>query len=347
MTFDEIRLIGWMVPFVLVIGGFLVGIIFEKVVLGQLKKISARTPWESDEIVVAALQRMVMLWFGFAGIYAALASITIPPPWSTVIRKVLLVLVIVSVTVVVSRVAVGFVKLYSKKAEEVLPSTSIFTALTKVVVFSVGILVILQSLDVPITPILTALGVGGLGAAVALKDQLANLFAGFQVLLSHQVKPGDYVKLSSGEEGYVVDITWRTTTVRALQNNLIVVPNSTLVSSIVTNFSLPEKELSLVVPVGVSSANDLQKVERVTLEAAREVMQQVPGAVAEFEPLIRYQAMTDSGITLHVVLRAREFSDQALLRHEFIKRLHEKFRQESIEMPPPVRTVHVREKTPV
>ena len=111
-----------------------------------------------------------------------------------------------------------------------------------------------------------------------------------------------------------------------------------------TNYSLPEKELSLVVPVGVSFANDLQKVERVTLEVAREVVQQVPGAVLEFEPLLRYQTLADSGITIHVTLRAKEFSDQALVRHEFIKRLHEKYSQEGIEIPLAIRAVHVREK---
>ena len=84
-----------------------------------------------------------------------------------------------------------------------------------------GFLVVLQTLGVSIAPLLTALGVGGLAVALALQDTLANLFAGIHILASKTVQPGDYIRLSSGEEGYVVDINWRQTTVRQLSNNLV------------------------------------------------------------------------------------------------------------------------------
>ena len=76
-------------------------------------------------------------------------------------------------------------------------------------------MIILNQLHVSIAPILTALGVGGLAVALALQDTLSNLFAGFYVAVAGQVRLGDYiVKLDTGEEGYVTDISWRTTTIR-------------------------------------------------------------------------------------------------------------------------------------
>jgi small-conductance mechanosensitive channel len=97
--------------------------------------------------------------------------------------------------------------------------------------------------------------------------------------------------------------------------------------------------LSVLIPVGVGYRSDLEKVERVTAEVARDVMQTVPGGIPEFEPFIRYHTFGDSGVELNVILRAREFTDQYLIKHEFIKRLHARYRQESIEFPFPQRVV--------
>ncbi len=125
---------------------------------------------------------------------------------------------------------------------------------------------------------LTALGVGGLAVALALQDTLANLFAGIHILASKTVQPGDYIRLSSGEEGYVEDINWRQTTVRALSNNLVVIPNGQLAKTNMTNFMRPEQQLTILVQVGVAYDSDLEHVERVTTEVVAEVMTEITGA---------------------------------------------------------------------
>ena len=115
-----------------------------------------------------------------------------------------------------------------------------------------GSLILLRHFNVSITPILTALGVGGLAVALALQDTLSNLFGGFYVAVAGQVRLGDYIKLNTGEEGYVTDIGWRCTTFRAPANNMIIVPNAKLAQAIVTNYNLPEKRMAanFVVTVG-------------------------------------------------------------------------------------------------
>ena len=94
------------------------------------------------------------------------------------------------------------------------------------IVAILGLLVVLNGLGLSITPMLTALGVGGLAVALALQEPLANFFAGVFLTLAGQIRSGDYVKLDSGQEGYVVDFSWRSTRLRMLANNLVVVPNS-------------------------------------------------------------------------------------------------------------------------
>ncbi len=111
---------------------------------------------------------------------------------------------------------------------------------------------------------------------------------------------GDYVKLDSGEEGYVVDINWRTTKIRMLTNNVVLVPNEKLTKAIITNYYLPDKEFAVLVNLGVHYNSDLKKVEKITPDVAKEVMEKVPGGVPEFEPFIRYHTFGDSSINFTV-----------------------------------------------
>lgn len=331
-------------PSGLIVGAFLIGLFLEKILLKKLRALSQHTKWEEAGIIVAALKGIFTVAFGIIGIYAALPLVTLNPRLLVVIQKGLLILVILAITIILARIAVGFVNYYSKKAKGTLPSTSIFTNLTKIVIFTLGFLIILQSLGISITPLLTALGIGGLAVALALQETLSSLFAGIHILASGQIKPGDYIRLESGEEGYVTDITWRNTTIRALPNNMVIIPNSKLASAIITNYYLPDKEMGLLVPVGISYTSDLEKVEKVTVEVAKEVMKSVSGGVPTFEPFIRYQAFADSSINFVVILRAKEFVDQYILKHEFIKKLHRRFQVEGIEIPFPIRTVFLKKE---
>jgi len=331
-------------PLTFVLGGVVVGFIVERMIVSGLRKIAAKTKWKGDEIIADALQRATTLWFVLAGVYFATYSIPLNPIFLELIRKALLVIAIVSVTWTSAKIAASFVGLYAEKTEGVLPSTSIFANVTKLLVIVVGILIMLQSLGIAITPLLTALGVGGLAVALALQETLSNLISGFHIIASRQIRPGDYIQLDTGEEGYVADITWRNTTIKALPNNMVVVPNSKLASAIVRNFSLPEQEMAVLVQVGVGYGSDLEKVEKVTINVAQEVMQEVQGGVSAFEPLVRYHTFADSSIDFTVVMRAQEFRDQYVLKHEFIKRLYQRYQEKGIEIPYPVRTVHLKEE---
>lgn len=332
-----------LIPLSFAAGGFLLGIIIEKVILAGVARMARRTKWQGDEVIIGSFKNVVAFWGFLAGVYGAAATISLTPNVQVVVDKTLLVLAILSATAVIMRMAGGFINLYASKAEGILPATTLIVNITRLLVFVVGILVILQSLGISITPILTALGVGGLAVALALQDTLSNLFSGVHVIASKQVKPGDYVRLETGEEGYVQDINWRNTTIRMLPNNMVIVPNAKLASAVIINYHLPEQEMSVLVQVGVDYGSDLERVERVTVEVAREVMRQVPGGIPDYEPFIRYHTFADFSINFTVILRVKEFSDQYLVKHEFVKRLQKRYADEGIVIPFPIRTVYLTE----
>lgn len=344
MMTESLKITQLILPLAFLIGGFVAGLIFEKIILTKLKKMAEKTKWEGDEILIAALRGKTIFWFVIAGIYGAILNMPLSPNIFNTLKKILLIIVVASMTLVLAKIAVGFVDSYTRRVKGVSPLTSIFTNLTNIVVFVVGMLIILQTLGIAITPMLTALGVGGLAVALALQDTLSNLFSGLHIIASRQVRPGDYVELDSGERGYVTDIAWRNTTIRALPNNMIIVPNSKMASAIITNYCQPEKEMSVLIQVGVSYDSDLEQVERITIEVAKEVMREIEGGISEFEPFIRYHTFGDSSIDFTVILRTREFVNQYIIKHEFIKRLHERYKKEGIEIPFPIRTVYMQEE---
>ncbi|MBE9547123.1 MAG: mechanosensitive ion channel family protein [Proteobacteria bacterium] len=341
---ESLKITQLILPLAFLIGGFVAGLIFEKIILTKLKKMAEKTKWEGDEILIAALRGKTIFWFVIAGIYGAILNMPLSPNIFNTLKKILLIIVVASMTLVLAKIAVGFVDSYTRRVKGVSPLTSIFTNLTNIVVFVVGMLIILQTLGIAITPMLTALGVGGLAVALALQDTLSNLFSGLHIIASRQVRPGDYVELDSGERGYVTDIAWRNTTIRALPNNMIIVPNSKMASAIITNYCQPEKEMSVLIQVGVSYDSDLEQVERITIEVAKEVMREIEGGISEFEPFIRYHTFDDFSINFTVILRTREFINQYIIKHEFIKKLHERYKKEDIDIPFPIRTVYMQEE---
>jgi small-conductance mechanosensitive channel len=200
---------------------------------------------------------------------------------------------------------------------------------------------LLISYGFPISPVLTVIAGSSLGLTLALREPLANFFAGVQIIVSNRVRPGDYIRLASGEEGFVTDIRWSDTYLRQLANNIIIIPNAQMISQIVTNFSRPEPELAVLVDSMVGPDADLHRIETIVLDVAREVLAATTGAINTFEPLIRFNGIDASGIRFTVVLRAQSFTDQFLLRHEMIKRLHTRFQAEGIA--PPTQRVRLDE----
>ncbi|MFI5674297.1 mechanosensitive ion channel family protein [Streptomyces cellulosae] len=329
-----------------VIAGLLAAFLL-RMLLRWLGKHADRTRWGGDDVIVDAL-RTVVPWLAITGGAAsAAAALPLTSAVQRTVNQVLTVLLIFVVTVAAARVIAGLVRTVTQSRSGVAGSATIFVNITRVLVLAIGFLVVLQTLGISIAPMLTALGVGGLAVALALQDTLANLFAGIHILASKTVQPGDYIKLASGEEGYVEDINWRQTTVRALSNNLIVIPNGELAKTNMTNFMRPEQQLTILVQVGVAYDSDLEQVEQVTCEVVTEVMTEITGAVPDHEPLVRFHTFGDSRIGFTVILGVGEFSDQFRIKHEFVKRLHRRYREEGIRIPAPARTVALQQGTVV
>ncbi len=332
-------------PAAVSLGFIVVLLIVRSVSFRILHRWAGKTATKADDMIMESFRVPSVFWALALGVYLGIEVSDLPARYALPIARMIHVLIILSVTFALAKLSVKAVHQYVGKSNLPISATGLASGVMQGAIYGIGILIVLSLLGISITPMITALGVGGLAVALALQDTLANLFAGIHVLTEKSVRIGDFIRLESGQEGYVDDITWRTTRVRMLPNNIVVVPNSKLAQSVVTNYYLPEKQMSLLIPISVSYACDPEQVERVLVEEAKEGAKNIPGLLAEPEPFVRFiPGFSESSLDFTLICQVAEFTDQYLAQHELRKRIFKRFKAEGIEIPFPQRTVHLREK---
>jgi small-conductance mechanosensitive channel len=315
----------------------LAALVVREVALRALKR------WLRGPDVLEIVRVPSILWCFVPGIAAAMEVAHLPPRTVHIMNLTLIAAIIVSVTVTIANaVGVAIARAGDRRALGG-PVTGLAQTSARGAVLVVGGLVLLGALGVQITPLLTALGVGGLAVALALQDTLSNLFAGLHLLADKPIRVGDYVKIGDTVEGFVVDVGWRSTRVRLLQNSVVIVPNSTVAKSTIINYDLPESRMALLIRVSTDYASDPDRVEVVLAEEAERAVGDVPGLLAEPKPQARLiPGFGESGLDFTLVCHVARFVDQYPVQDELRKRILRRFRAEGIAMPFPTRVLQVR-----
>jgi small-conductance mechanosensitive channel len=330
----------WGIALAIVAGALLLGWLARHAVTGALRRLVRRTTSDLDDALLAAIGPHIPFGFLLLGIVGAARWSRVDPGVVGRVDRFAFAAFLLSLTFALSSFLTRVIATRASRWPGALPATTLTQNSVRIAVIGLGLLLVLGNLGIAIAPLLTALGVGSLAVALALQPTLSNFFAGFHITLARRIRVGDFVELETGQQGVVTDIGWRSTQLRELPNNLVVVPNARLAEVIVRNYSLPEDEQAALVQVGVSYGSDLATVETVTVATAREIQTQVDGAVPTFEPFIRYHTFSDSSINFTVILRVKQFVDRYLVTHEFVKRLHVRYAEAGIEIPFPQRVVH-------
>ncbi len=327
-------------PLLIIIGAMFLGWLFKKFIYGYLQKLAKRTTFRLDDLLLESVARQIIIWLGLAAIYYITKTTEYLVPYSLNIIKIIVITLILTITFAISKFLIGMIDVWSTNQGRSLPSTKIFVNLIRAIILTIGFLIALDFIGVSIAPMLTTLGVGGIAIALALKDTLSDVFAGLHILLSKKVKTGDFIELESGQTGNVTNITWRNTTILERTNNVFNVPNSRLSNAIIKNFDAVDKTFSARIPVGVAYESDLDHVEKVTIEVAKEIVSEIKGHDPNFTPFIRYSDFGDSSINFKVFFKVLDYGAQYPIIHNFIKRLLVRYNKEGINIPFPIRTLY-------
>lgn len=294
------------------------------------------------DVILESIKYPSIYWIVSIGLYVALDTSELPERYIRDMQKALYAIIFLSVTLTIANFTARIAQNAIEKSTIHMRATGLSRLVIKGFILGIGILIILNGLGISITPMLTALGVGGLAVALALQDTLSNLIAGVHVILENSIKVGDYIKLNTGEEGTVMDIGWRTARIKDSFSNTVIIPNSKLAQSNVTNYLLPEKSFPLSLKVRVGYEADPDRVEMVLVDEARKAAGEVKGLFADPPPMaLLVPGFGESSIDFTLICQISDFTDQGAIQHELRKRIFKRFKQEGIGMPYTVKTVHI------
>ncbi|MBU2540507.1 MAG: mechanosensitive ion channel family protein [Candidatus Omnitrophica bacterium] len=342
LSFFNIEISPWILAPVIYFIWVSLLLILKKIAYARMQQLAGRTASELDDVFLNALDFPLLLLIFVSGavIVEKVAPLALEQELTQGFVIAFKATTVVAIVLFLDRLLRNLIQAYSSKINILKTSGGVAQTFVRIIVLALGLLILLDSFGVSITPVLASLGIGSLAVALALQPTLENFFSGIQIVIDKSIKVGQFIKLDSGEEGYVQKIGWRSTWVRMLPNNIVVMPNKTLVNSKIVNYYYPDQEMAVLVQVGVHYESDLKHVEKVTMEVGEEIMKKVKGGVPEFKPFIRYHTFNDFSIDFTVILRCKEFVDNYLIKHEFIKRLHERYAKEGINIPYPIRAIN-------
>jgi small-conductance mechanosensitive channel len=257
--------------------------------------------------------------------------------------KLIFALTVVVVFYFPARVLVIFLRRVGQRNPGMERATNPAIMLVRGLFAVLAIIIVLENVGISLTAIWTTLGVGSVAVALALQETLSNLFAGLYLLADRPVSPGDYIKLDSGQEGYVIQISWRSTRMRTQANNIVFVPNSTMAKAVITNYSMPELIVSITIPVRVAYGSDPRQVEKVLLEVTREAAREgLEGLLLDPPPSVNLSpGFGESSLDFSLSLNVRRFEDQVPVQSELRKRILARFATQGIVVPFPTRTLGV------
>lgn len=310
---------------------------FQHIFIKYVARLSARTESDIDDQIIRVASRPLFTLILLGGLYLAIITLPRIDAYMNYVNESFFVLLTLVLSWLVARVLSLLTTRWFQARRGLTGSPHLLNIIVSVVIYLAAIIIILSHFQIEITPFVAALGLGGLAVGLALQPTLSNIFAGVHLLGDQPIKVGDFIELLDNNlSGYVEDVGWRSTRIRTLPNNLVIIPNSKLAESTIVNNSLPSLEMSVRVQVGVDYSSDLSKVERVTIRVAKRVQKKVEGAIKDFEPFIRYHTFGDSNINFTVILRVEEPVAQYQVTHEFVKQLHKEYAKEGIEISWPI-----------
>ena len=340
--FLDQRVAGWVGASMTLIAWVALGLFGTRHFVAFLERRAARTPTELDDALVSALRRP--LWFAVlvAGLAIFAGIAPLPPSFVRTVNLAISGAVVFLVVMFLASFVSDWMRRRSRTSTVLRTSGSVLRAAAKASIYFIGILTVLSTVGIDVTPLLTSLGIGSLAIGLALQKTLEDFLAGLFLAADQPIRVGDYIRLGEDEEGEVLTIGWRTTRIRTRSDVQVIMPNSKLASSTIINRSRPTSEMSFTVPIGVDYDSDLDLAADLAVEVARDLQNHHPNGVPGYDPVVVFEAFGESSIDLRVWLRARDWERYFRLRDAFIRGVTLRFREAHINIPFPIRTLDVR-----
>ncbi len=301
-----------------------------------------KTQTELDDIVIKVVKSLVTYSIPLVGLMVALTPLAIQTPVPQRILSSLLTVLLMGSALGLAQDLSGWLqKAWVDRTESTLDDglLPLLRKAVKTVIVILGVLLILGQWKVEVSPLLGALGLGGLAIGLALNSSLSNVFGGIQLILDRSLNVGDKITLDSGETGVVLDIGLRSTKMRTYDNEVISLPNSVLSNARVKNYTKPDVTIRVAVDFGVAYGSDVARVKQIVVDA----ISKLDGIMEEPVPQVLFLKMSDFSLDMCARVWVDNYDNQFGKRLEMTELVYNTLIENEIEIPFPTRTVYMRQ----
>lgn len=322
--------------FGIIIVSLLIGFILRSLFHRLAKKTDTRFDDILYEVIGAYAGVWLLIWgtYWIVGEFPFLSATNIDQ-----VRSILKTIFAVSIVISIAKALTMWMKMLASKSSSFRTIEKPIRFMIRVLIFVIGLILVLDVMDISITPLVTTLGLGSLAVALALQDTFANFFAGLYLAADRPIRVGDFVRINE-DEGFVEELGWRSTKIRTFQNSLVIYPNSVVSQSMIVNYYLPSNITSLVIPIGVSYSSDTRKVESIIMEEIKKISGELEWFDSATKPEVYFKGYGAYSLDFDVIFWLRDFSKYRQARNEFLHRLFKRFAEEGIHIPFPIRTIY-------
>jgi small-conductance mechanosensitive channel len=304
-------------------------------------RLTSFTATDLDDRVLQRVIPYVSRLFIVLGIYLAIRSLPLHDRMMLLASGILYIVLVVFVFNLIFHVLDELLKWYIAAQQEgasaVMSRQMMPIAKKLVSLFLLGtaLIIILKHFNYDIFSLVTALGIGSLAIGLAAKDTLAHMISGFTLMIDRPFRIGDRIQLAGGQIGDVADIGLRSTKIKTLDNQLLIIPNSDLCNSMLTNQAFPDNRVKGRINVGVAYGSDVEQVKQVLVATAGEVAE----VLAEPVPEAYFTSFGDSALNMALFFWVEEYGTLFAVTDKINSLILKRFGEHSIEIPFPTRTV--------
>jgi MscS family membrane protein len=320
-----------------VIVAFIVKVIMRQV----LKPLVKKTKTMIDDLIIKSISSIifyVVIIMGFKiGIqHFEFETVT----FSSVVNTLFILIIMVMVLRIITNFSKHWLEEWASKTESTADDRLIplVAKILKAITIILAIFFVFDTWNINLSPLLATAGVAGIAIGFAVRDSLANILGGLQLVLDRTFKVGDKVELESGELGEILDIGIRSTKLRTYDNEVIYIPNGTLANTKVKNFTVPDLTVRVNVNFGVEYGSDPEQVRNVVLDAVKKVDE----VIEDPEPVVHFMSMGDSSLDFVARVWVKDFSEAYSTKLKTTDEIYNALNKANIGIPFPTRTVFTK-----
>jgi len=309
-------------------------------------KFTSFTSTDLDDRILLRITPPTSILVISAGLYLAVKSLPLPEKAHIVASGALFVITIVILTNIFYRsldeVLVWYAGRLSERGSDGLDRQILPLVEKLATIFLVGtaLIIILKHFNYDILSLVTALGIGSLAIGLAAKDTLANMISGFTLMIDRPFRLGDRIQLSSGQSGDVQDIGLRSTKIKTLDNQLLIIPNSDLCNTILTNQAFPDVRAKGRINIGVAYGSDVDQVKQLLVQAALEV----PDVLRDPPPEAFFTSFGESALAMALFFWVDDYTKVFATTDRINTLINNRLGEQGIVIPYPTSIVHIHKE---